>query len=360
MADPPQFSKKVLDHPTAANAEARERITIAKRRIQSILDREVVAHQKTLEQKISEQGPRPQRADPHLVGLALVDLLELNRLRAYAHPETGERPCWFANPATPEPTVRARLLDLAPLYGRVSGHGFGNLTGDALELIVYKSLEHIYARNRRYAYLGSYHLDRPKKDGRYQKTPPPKTLGSYSTTKEADFIQFGHDAGPLCIECKNYREWTYPHHDIIKQLVIKSAQLGAIPVLIARRLHYSTRTNLLEPAGIIAHETYLQYYPADQAELAEKAKHKRSLGFTDVTAIEEPHPRTLRFFAEIVPSIVDRMAARWTANREALVYYSHGHINLAQLYTAINSPAGGKWREFESEEGEGYDPDEYE
>jgi hypothetical protein len=41
-----------------ANSEkALDRIAIAKRRIQSVLDRELVAHQKTLEQKIAEQGP---------------------------------------------------------------------------------------------------------------------------------------------------------------------------------------------------------------------------------------------------------------------------------------------------------------
>jgi len=65
-----------------------------------------------------------------------------------------------------------------------------------------------------------------------------------------------HDAGPLCIECKNYREWVYPHDKLISELIVKAADLNAIPVLIARRIHYTTRTNLLEPAGIIAHETY--------------------------------------------------------------------------------------------------------
>jgi hypothetical protein len=63
-------------------------IALAKKRVQSILDRDTVAHQQTLEQKIAEQGPEQQRVDPHLVGLAVMDLLELNRLSAYTHPAT--------------------------------------------------------------------------------------------------------------------------------------------------------------------------------------------------------------------------------------------------------------------------------
>jgi hypothetical protein len=255
----------------------------------------VVAHQKTLEQKISEQGPTPQRVDPHLVGLVVLDLLELKRLRVHHHPATAKI-SWYSNLATASNLITDRLDQLAPLYASISGGGFGNLTGDALEVVVYKCLDLIYRANPRYAYLGSFDLTGPKNDqSRYRKTPPPKNISGYSTQKEADFLQFGHSVGPLCIECKNYREWVYPRSEHITGLIILAAELGAIPVLVARRLHYTTRRNLLEPAGIIAHESYFNYYPVDKAELAERVKHKRSLGFTDVIATEEPHPRTVKF-----------------------------------------------------------------
>jgi hypothetical protein len=318
------------------------RISVAKRRIQSILDRDTVAHQKTLEQKIAEQGPKPMRVDPHLIGLAVKDLLELNRLAEHNHAATKGTP-WYANPGTSAATVAKRLTELAPLYASVSGSGFGNLTGDALELIVYKCLDQVYEADPRYAFQGHFRLTEPKVGGRYRKTQPPKNIGSHSTAKEADFLQFGHGAGPLCIECKNYREWIYPHHNIIKELVIKAAELHAIPVLVARRIQYSTITNFLEPAGIIAHETYFQYFPADQADLATKVKDKRSLGFTDVTATDDPQARTVTFFKTNLPKIVDRMSAQWKANQNALLEYALDQMNLAQLYTEIKSPAGGKW-----------------
>jgi hypothetical protein len=322
-----------------------QRILIAKRRIQSILDRDTVCHQKTLEQKISEQGPRPLRVDPHLVSKAILDLLEQNRLATYPHKPTNTKP-WYANPGTTQEAVRCRLEILAPLYDQVSGHGFGNLTGDALEIIVFKCLRDIYLRNRRYSYQGSFHLSEPKdRNGRYRKTEPPKTLGDRTSSGLADFYQFGHAAGTLCIECKNLREWMYPDHGLIKELIIKASELGSVPVLVARRLHYTTRANLLRPAGIIAHESLLQYYPPEAADIAAKVKDARLLGFTDVTPSEDPHQRTIRFFSENLPTIVDYMSERWFRNEQALLAFAHNEMNISQLYTEIGSVAGGKWED---------------
>ncbi len=51
------FSAKLLRAPDAKSREALKRIALAKARVQKVLDRERVAHQKTLEHKISDQGP---------------------------------------------------------------------------------------------------------------------------------------------------------------------------------------------------------------------------------------------------------------------------------------------------------------
>jgi hypothetical protein len=173
VPDTSPFSRKLLDHPDAKNSKALGRISIAKRRIQAILDRDFLAHQKTLEQKISEQGPRELRVDPHLVGLAVMDLLQLNRLKKLTHPATANGG-WYSNPATSDEILIPRLNELAPLYASVSGDGFGNLTGDALELITFKCLDAVFAENNRYAYQGYFDLAHPKDlHGRYRKVAPP-------------------------------------------------------------------------------------------------------------------------------------------------------------------------------------------
>jgi hypothetical protein len=269
--------------------------------------------------------------------------LELNRLRIHRHPSTG-RISWFANPATDPHQIRQRLDELAPLYASVSGGGFSNQTGDALEVITFKCLESIRRRTPRYTYQGHFLLSDPKDaQNRFRKIQPARSLGPKYTDKEADFLQFGHEPGPLFIECKNLHEWIYPSNQHIKDLILKSSSLDAVPLLIARRIHYTTLTNFLEPAGILAHESFHQYYPSDCAELAARVRDKNSLGFSDVLATEEPHRRTLTFFENILPTIVDTMAERWFRNADALVAFAKEEINLPQLYTEIGSPAGGKW-----------------
>jgi hypothetical protein len=343
MIDRSQFSRKILAGPEGNSDESLARIATAKRRIQSILDRDTVACQKTLEQKIAEQGPRDMRVDPHLIGRAILDLSELKRLVTNNHAATG-RIGWFSNSGRAAAEVTARLNFLAPLYDSVSGHGFGNLTGDALELIVWKSLREVQGQNRRFTYQGHFDLTKPKNtQGRYHRIQPPKNMGEHTTKKEADFFQFGHAAGALCIECKNLLEWIYPDHVIIKELIIKSSDLQMIPVLIARRLHYTTRNNLLYPAGIMAHESLYQYYPADHADLAAQVRHARNLGFTDVLAVEEPHARTQRFFGELLPGLAAPMAAKWNKHQSALVAFANEEIKLHELYREIDSPAASSW-----------------
>jgi len=338
------FSKETLDRPEAKNPAALERIGLAKVRIQSILDREVVSTIRTLEKKISDQGPTPQRVDPHLITIALRDLQALNRLRVLKHPET--EPDWYANPGTPKGTYQPRLEELATSYAAITERNMRNLIGDALEIVVQKCLEEVEANSARFSFEGHFDLDNGKnKHGRYKKTEPRNQIRKRSTKKVADFLQYGHDNGILCIECKNYREWIYPTNSAINNLIIKSYELGITPVLIARKLHYTTKTNFFEPAGIIAHETLHQYYPPEYSDLADKVRHKGMLGFTDIRASETPEARTVKFFSHDLPEIAPVMSSRWKRHKDDLYRYAKNEINLAQLYTQIGSPAGGKWQE---------------
>jgi hypothetical protein len=343
------FSQKLDANPALRNPQTRDRVALGKVRVLSILDRETVAHQKTLEQKIADQGPKPQRVDPHLVGLAISDLLELNRIRKLEHAPT-QTTSWFTTIATPETTAQTRLSTLAPIYAATKAGHFGNLVGDALEIITHKALEKLESSDPKYTVLGAFDLSQPKdNNGRYKKIPPPKYIGKRTSPGEPDYFLLGHETGPVLIECKNYREWIYPNNSVIAELIKKSLDFNATPILVARRIHYSTIRNFLQPAGIIAHETYFQYYPLSHVDLAAQAADKKLLGFTDVRATETPDTRTEKFFVKLLPSILPDMSAKWAANRVALRRYATDEINLAQLYTEIGSPAGGKWIEYDAE-----------
>ena len=282
-------------------------------------------------------------------------MIELNRLAVHRH-QTTRNISWYANIGTPAPDVVIRLNALAPLYDYVS-NTLSNVIGDALEIATFQALKAAREATPRYHFDGYYYLNRPKNShGRFEQRKAPKELHGQITQLQPDFLQYGHEAGPLCIECKNYREWLYPRKDYIKHHILRCHQLDALPVLIVRRIHYSTISNFFLPAGIIAHESLFQYFPSDRIQFATAAKNKRSLGFTDILATEDAHARTIKFFTTDLPRIVTPMAEKWQRNRQALVAYAKEEINLAQLYTAIGSRAGGKWLE----SGEDTPPELYE
>lgn len=273
---------------------------------------------------------------------------ELNRLAAW---EDDEYPgvTWYSNIGTKAERVTERLQELAPLYDQVANK-LSNVIGDALEVATFQALREARAAHGRYHFDGHFFLNKPKNGhGRYEQRKAPKAIDDRTTNRQPDFLQYGHDAGVLCVECKNYREWTYPQKSYIKHHILRCDELDVLPVFVVRRIHYTTLTNFFEPAGIIAHESLYQYFPSDQAEIAAKAKHRDSLGFTDILASETPHARTVKFFSYDLPKVVEFMAERWKANRTALVEYANDEINLAQLYNAIGSRAGGKWVEPEAE-----------
>lgn len=336
------FSKWLRSRRIAKSEEALDRIALAKARILSILDTYPIAHAKTLEQKIADQGPTHKRVDPHLITYAIKDMVELNRLAVHVSEKYPDVP-WYSNVGTKPNKYSEPLETLSDLYHKVSS-ALSNHVGDALEVATFQALRMTRDIEPRYHFDGHFFLNRPKNNhNRFHQRKAPKAVGDNSTDKQPDFLQYGHNAGILCIECKNYREWVYPSKQFIKHHIIRCDEIDAIPVIIARRIHYSARTNLLEPAGIIAHESYHQYFPSDESETADMARDKNSLGFTDIFASEEPKSRTVDFFSKHLPSIVDEMGARWRANRSALVDYANGDIHLAQLYNAIGSRAGGKW-----------------
>lgn len=336
-------SKWLANQRVARNPAVMDLISLAAARARKVLEREGVAHQRTLEQKISDQGPEGMRVDPHLLGFALRDLVERGLLSEHSHSDTHK---WFSHRLEKPERVEPVLAKLAPLYAHVTTGHFPNKVGDALEVIVFKTIRELSNTDDRFRYFGSLEIDKQKNIyGRYRKNEPPQRIGENKTLKQADFLLSGYPEGILGIECKNYREWIYPRHTAIKDLIIKSFELNVIPILIARRIHYSTITNLLKPSGIVAHQSYFQYYPGDDHEIAANVRHKRSLGFTDVTSKEEPHQRTREFFFTVLPNILPDMAARWKTNKAALYEYAKGGLNIAQAYTAIGSPAGGKWKE---------------
>ena len=182
-------SQWLQNHPSAKNPAALARIEIAMARLPNILERQLVCCQKTLEQKISDQGPNGQRVDPHLLGIAIKELaVHRGIITAHNHQATGTT-SWYANSRASITDIKNRLNDLAPLYDQVSNGTFPNLVGDALEVVVQESLISLNQQNPAFNFLGAMQTLLPKnKHGRFNKIEPPNVISGHASVKDSRFL----------------------------------------------------------------------------------------------------------------------------------------------------------------------------
>jgi len=130
----------------------------------------------------------------------------------------------------------------------------------------------------------------------YSKEEPPSSLSGNQIPggKQLDFLVHHKTAGHAGLELKNIREWIYPDRDEIRELLAKCCALDVVPVLIARRIHFST-FSVLNPCGVLIHQTFNQLYPNSRKALAEAVKDKNLLGYHDVRVGNNPDQRLTTF-----------------------------------------------------------------
>lgn len=138
------------------------------------------------------------------------------------------------------------------------------------------------------------------------------------------------------MEAKNIREWLYPDRDEIKDLFSKCCDLDAIPVLIGRRIPYATFT-LLNPCGVIIHQTYNQLYPAADRELAVLVMNKRLLGYHDVRIGNEPDNRLVKFIHVNLPKILAAARERFEQFKDLLSKYGNRSISYQQFAADVRN-----------------------
>jgi hypothetical protein len=268
---------------------------LAEKRLLRILGALTMANQRTLEQKISDAGPFNQRIDPHVLTDVRKRLLNEGRI---GRVQKASAPWYFAG-NTPLEKQASRLGELLAVY-----EPYLKITariGQALEIATYRALRQIPQGD----FYGRYKdLDAHDDSTMYSKEEPPQHIGNKALTgdERLDFILRTPEAGALGIECKNVRQWMYPHVDEIRETLRKCLLLDAVPVLIARRIPFVTFA-VLGKCGVIIHQTYNQLMPASDAALAAKVRDKTLLGYHDVRTTNEPDARLIKFITKDLLSI---------------------------------------------------------
>jgi hypothetical protein len=168
---------------------------------------------------------------------------------------------WYHLTATDSKAVAERLEVLTALHEQTTRQKFSMRVGQALEIATWRALSDQNALQ----FFGDFpDIDSHDDSTLYKKTEPPSRYSNRNIGgRKLDFLVFssGITAG---IEIKNIRPWIYPNHTEIRELLWKCCTLRVVPVLIARRIHYST-FSVLNPCGVIIHQTYNQRYPLSEA-----------------------------------------------------------------------------------------------
>lgn len=310
-----------------------DRYALARRRLALVLRAQTVSVARTLEQKIADAGPNQMRINPHI-------LTTVRRAMAnegiISEIQRGGAP-WYHLTSTPLAEVEKRLAVLVPIHRALQDRKFLQRMGQALEIAVYRGL----APQKSFTTFGAF-LDLASHDDStlYTKEEPPSSVSGQRMTGRVDFVLLSNTAGLVAVEVKNLREWLYPDRPEVKEILAKALSVDAVPVLIARRVPYVT-FKLLNPCGVIIHQTYNQRFADADHDLAEKAKRKDLLGYHDIRTGNQPDDRMLKFIGHNLPGLLTETRARFDENRDLLDAFIGGGMSYTEFAARVRRRVGG-------------------
>lgn len=286
------------------------RIAIGKRRLKNILRDRLYANQRQLESKISEAGPDHQRVDPHLISVALKDLLAEGQISVQQGPQGTK---FFTLPtfdaAHPDDAARKILID--EVYSRF--HAITKqrpLCGDALETVIRGS----FSDAGGYLEFGS-------------RSNPVMNFGSIQLPGELDSVQLlSNPVLLIVVEAKNLREWIYPEKEevwglINKALLLVDAPMPVVPFFVARKIPYYSRL-VFKELGVLGFEMRKQYFDPSVAADVVDFRDKDKMGFHDVLADLSPSATLSAYLSETMKAHGPTYAARFKRNAPILRRYS--------------------------------------
>jgi hypothetical protein len=210
--------------------------------------------------------------------------------------------------------------------------------GQALEIATFRAL----LSQPTLSFLGNFKdLDAHDDSTLYSKNEPPTFLSGKTTPsgKELDFILQLDQAGFVGVELKNVREWFYPARPEVRDHLLKCCALDVVPVLIVRRRHISV-FNVLNPCGVITHETYNQLYPETERALALEVSHKDLLGYHDIRVGNVPDQRLTNFITTNLPKLLPAFRKRFDHFKDLLGQYANQRISYEEFFAKVRERTG--------------------
>lgn len=297
---------------------------VAERRILKILGTRRLASKRQLEIKISEAGPPNMRANPHHITKALKELLEKGDVIApiSVSSGTGQPTTLFtlSNWDSTSSPDSERLVRVRDAYEEFLTITQNEDNGTSLETMIQRAIQ----KSNAYEWL-----NQPG------KSPPSGlrvsgnlitgsgTLDHYLVWRSSSSILIG-------VEDKNYRDWIYPSRKEIKSLLQKCQKYGMLPVLVARKIHYTTRL-FFHYLGAVAFETHFQYFDPKYSSRLSEARHKDGLGFADIRFSEDPPQHLVNLFSNLLPKLAIGAWEKFQNNASLVSAYTSGELDYYHL-----------------------------
>jgi hypothetical protein len=296
------------------------------------------------------------RVNPHILTEARDRLLLQNTLsmRRALMP-------WYYLTSSQQDMVETRFNLLVALQREAQA--VSSFVGQALERAVVRALK----EQTELTYFGDFiDLDDHDDSHLYRKEEPPASVSGRRIPghKRLDFLV--HNAAGIYagIEVKNVREWFYPDREEIRELLLKCCALDVVPVLIARRVQFSA-FSVLNPCGVILHQTFNQLYPNSTAELTVRLRDKHLLGFHDIRLIDGPdastmHGRLAMFIGQNLPAVLPEARAKFVQYKDLLSAYANEEYDYAEFAARARRRQKGEPEDFPSVEPGAFDiPDDW-
>jgi hypothetical protein len=153
-----------------------------------------------------------------------------------------------------------------------------------------------------------------------------------------DFLGYSNEMIPYGIEAKNIREWIYPNRPEVKDLLLKATSVNAVPVLIARRIHYVT-FQLLNACGAIIHQTYNQVHADADRDLAAAARAKQYLGFHDIRTGNLLDDRLKKFLSVNLPKTLPRAQELFLRHRDLIHAFASNQLPYRDFASELSTDA---------------------
>lgn len=128
---------------------------------------------------------------------------------------------------------------------------------------------------------------------------------------------------PFAVEVKNLRSILYPFEHDVWDLLAKLGEFpDVIPVLVARRIHFTT-FRMFKDIGALGHDTRVQHF-STQIDPDEFSRTIKRLGISDAvqTDTDAIPPAMRRWFAEVGPRGISDRLERWSRAAPIVARYT--------------------------------------